>query len=371
MVALLAVGCSNNSDDAVNPVDSSVANCWGHDYDPDPDPECPAVTSAVLHLYLIQENYHPVNIHRITAPWDETTITWNSFNGAYDATVLATFDSDLFGWKDIDVTTLVQMWSDGDYDNFGMLLDQVEEEYPRSIFYAKENGEYIPYLTVSYDDGTSVDIEVLQDAYIWLVNPDDNMGTRHVCYTGWEFETDLEKQAMLQFELPVCEPEEEDGGCTRTIGYWKNHAGFGPQDDEVTPLLPIWLGDENGAKSLYVDNAEMARNILAQWTYGWPGNGITKLYAQLLAAKLNIASGASDNAVEEVITQADAFLAEHDFTDWRQLHFWTKSNVLYWKGQLDSYNNGWIGPGHCDDNSGGGGCGGGFPHWGWGGPCGH
>ena len=43
-------------------------------------------------------------------------------------------------------------------------------------------------------------------------------------------------------------------GCTRTIGYWKTHAGFGPQADVVTPLLPILLGSAGGAKTLERDD---------------------------------------------------------------------------------------------------------------------
>ena len=45
-----------------------------------------------------------------------------------------------------------------------------------------------------------------------------------------------------------CEPPAN--GCTRTIGYWKTHAGFGPQADAVTPLLPILLGSAGGAMTL-------------------------------------------------------------------------------------------------------------------------
>jgi len=38
-------------------------------------------------------------------------------------------------------------------------------------------------------------------------------------------------------------------GCTRTIGYWKTHAGFGPQADGLSAHLPIWLGTPGGASS--------------------------------------------------------------------------------------------------------------------------
>ena len=138
-------------------------------------------------------------------------------------------------------------------------------------------------------------------------------------------------------------------GCTRTIGYWKNHAGFGPQPDLVSPLLPLWLGTPDSTKSLHVDSALVAYNVLRMRTYGDPSNGITKLYAQLLAAKLNIENGADGGDVSEVIDEADAFLALFDWHDWGSLNQRQRQAVLHWKDVLDSYNEGFIGPGHCDE----------------------
>lgn len=140
-----------------------------------------------------------------------------------------------------------------------------------------------------------------------------------------------------------------DLGCSLTIGFWKNHAGFGPQDDVVTPLLPLWLGDMGGDKSMEVTDAAMAVSVLKVKDFGGNRNGIAKLYAQLLATKLNIAHGASDGAVADAIADADAFLADHDYMDWGSLSKKDQKMVLSWKSTFDDYNNGDIGPGHCDD----------------------
>jgi hypothetical protein len=138
------------------------------------------------------------------------------------------------------------------------------------------------------------------------------------------------------------------GGCTLTIGYWKTHAGFtGRNPDRVTPLLPIWLGNAGGAKSVQVTSASQAVNILSMGL-GYPSNGITKLYAQLLAAKLNIKNGADGSAVAGVITAADNFLAMYDYNDWSSLTKAQQKMVLGWMTTLDYYNNGYIGPGHCN-----------------------
>jgi len=138
-------------------------------------------------------------------------------------------------------------------------------------------------------------------------------------------------------------------GCTLTIGFWKNHAGFGPQDDVLSQYLHITLGDDGGDKSLVVTSAAIAVDVLKQKTYGRPNNGITKMYAQLLAAKLNYAAGASDIDVADYVSDADAFLADHDHDDWNSLSNDEKDMVRMWHGAFDDYNNGDIGPGHCDD----------------------
>jgi hypothetical protein len=138
-------------------------------------------------------------------------------------------------------------------------------------------------------------------------------------------------------------------GCTRTIGYWKTHSGFGPQDDVVTPLLPIWLGTPGGTNSIAVTDNVIAHDILIQHVYGHPSNGITKLYAQLLGAKLNMASGASFGDIEDALGAADEFLADHYYTDWDSFDKNTQRTVNRLKDKFDEYNNGTIGPGHCDD----------------------
>ena len=132
-------------------------------------------------------------------------------------------------------------------------------------------------------------------------------------------------------------------GCTLTIGYWKNHAGFGPQADVVTPLLPQWLGTSGGAKSLDVTTAGFAVQLLSfdgSNNVFSASNGINKLYAQLLAAKLNIASGASGSAVASTIAAADAFLASNNSLSWASLSKSMQATVNGWMSALDNYNNG-------------------------------
>ncbi len=142
------------------------------------------------------------------------------------------------------------------------------------------------------------------------------------------------------------------GGCTLTIGYWKTHAGFGPQADAVTPLLPQRLGTAGGTKTVNVSTAALAVQFLSMNgtnNVHDASNGINKLYAQLLGAKLNGANGADLSAVASIIAAADAFLANNNTLSWSSLTTSQKAAVNGWASALDSYNNGALGSVHCTD----------------------
>jgi len=343
-VALLAVGCSNND----NPLSSVPGNTAG-DIRSDRLASASAtgdVMSATLYLYLGQASGSDVYLHRVTADWDEMTVTWNNFGGAFDPAVATMFASDAVGWKAVDVTVLVQDWAGGTYDNFGILMEAGDLNFPRTLVNSRNNPMNQPYLEVCYEGMGCELVAAMADAYIYELYPDANTGAGELLNIGWYDEVDLEKQSLIRFELPEVPPQDE--GCTRTIGYWKTHAGFGPQADMVTQYLPITLGTEGGAGSLLVSDAATAVNVLKMKTYGSNSNGITKLYAQLLGAKLNIAAGTGYSMVSEVIADADAFLADHDWADWSNLSAADKNMVLGWQSDLDDYNNGLMGPIHCE-----------------------
>ncbi len=174
------------------------------------------------------------------------------------------------------------------------------------------------------------------------VDSDADSTGKTVCITLDSAEVDLTWDAGL------CALEEQ--GCTFSHGYWKNHAGFGPQDDVVTPLLPILLGLPDSSASLNVTTAQIAYDVLRMRTYGVPSNGITKLYAQFLAAKLNMANGANGDDIAEAIVDANIFLSTHDWHSWDTLSREQKQMVLSLMGQFGAYNEGMIGPGHCNED---------------------
>ncbi len=70
-----------------------------------------------------------VNLHRVTAPWSEGTLTWNN-RPSHDAAVAATAcvgDSFSLGWKQFEITTLVQGWMSGTFANDGMVIRDPNE----------------------------------------------------------------------------------------------------------------------------------------------------------------------------------------------------------------------------------------------------
>ena len=118
--------------------------------------------------------------------------------------------------------------------------------------------------------------------------------------------------------------------CTYTQGYWKNHT-------EVWPVGSLTLGTVNytAAQLLQIFN-EPAR-----------GNGLLSLAHQLIAAKLNIAQGASAPAgVATAIAQADALIGNMIAPPIGagSLAPGATSGLTT---TLDNFNQGITGPGHC------------------------
>jgi hypothetical protein len=142
------------------------------------------------------------------------------------------------------------------------------------------------------------------------------------------------------------------GGCTRPVNFWIAHAG--PRTDAISPLLPIWLGAPpsdslppgSESRSILVSSTAQAVTLLSK-AYGGV-NAIPHLYAQLLAAKLNVAAGASPSAIAAAVAGADGFLATHDQGSWLTLTKPERAMVYSWVITLGQYNIGKIGPGPCD-----------------------
>ncbi|MBU0677996.1 MAG: DNRLRE domain-containing protein [Verrucomicrobia bacterium] len=111
------------------------------------------VNSATLYMYRYFKygsSSFNADIHRLTQPWDEAEVTWNSYEtgqswstpgGDYDGTASATtlIPGSGYEWYSWDVTDLVQDWVDGTSVNYGLLAkQQVFGGGTYSAFYTRE-----------------------------------------------------------------------------------------------------------------------------------------------------------------------------------------------------------------------------------------
>jgi hypothetical protein len=81
------------------------------------------VVSAQAYFYVRNSNTSPVNVHRVTASWSETTATWNNSAWAYDPSVMGAFTPAINRqFVSADITTLAQGWVNGAYPNYGLML---------------------------------------------------------------------------------------------------------------------------------------------------------------------------------------------------------------------------------------------------------
>jgi hypothetical protein len=121
-----------------------------------------------------------------------------------------------------------------------------------------------------------------------------------------------------------------DAGCTYTQGYWKTPGG-GDQ-------LHTWPVDGLTIGGFYRDKAA----LLVILGTAVKGDATLILEHQLIAAMLNVANGASAPASVVVgIATANAMLAD-GFVSASE-----KTQAIAIATMLDSFNNGDIGPGHC------------------------
>lgn len=141
-------------------------------------------------------------------------------------------------------------------------------------------------------------------------------------------------------------------GCTLTQGYWKTHSNRGPAPaDSTWNLLPA--AQDTAAFLPYVDaKGDPGTWYTIFWTPPAGGNVYYQLAHQYMAARLNILNGASAPAsVTSALAGANGFFAAYTPAEAGALgkSSTARTQALAWAGTLGSYNEGTIGPGHCDE----------------------
>ena len=114
---------------------------------------------------------------------------------------------------------------------------------------------------------------------------------------------------------------------------WKLVSIVGP--NHVKALLPVTLGTPGGSKSVVVTSTLQTMTILgAEW---YSSNVVSHLATELVAAKLNAASGRDVSSIAGAMALADAFLATHNAYSW--LSTAEKAHAKALTVALEAYNN--------------------------------
>lgn len=128
-----------------------------------------------------------------------------------------------------------------------------------------------------------------------------------------------------------------DEGCTRTQGYWKNHPSAWPVDT-------LRIGDVDYTRD----------ELIAIMETPTRGDASLILAKQLIAARLNVEAGASaDMEVTGTIDDAQHWMIDHADADGRLPYGVAPSSsaghdAVDLADTLDAFNNGRMGPRHCD-----------------------
>jgi len=294
-------------------------------------PNNATIVSAELFIYSssVSDVDPVVNLHRVTSPWEEMTVTWNNFGAAYDSLVI---DSNIIsgpGWYSFDIKPLIMGWIGNDYPMYGILLDQ--NRVSGYVWYSSRENivlETRPYLKLVLEiNGTILEEdpeELFADTYIWETNPDRNAGTNDL-YTGM---ITLEKQTLINFNFV----EDEDEVGTGTPGYWKNHPDAWPLDQIVI-----------GGVLTYTKEEAIQRMSMPIKKDKW-----YTMFKAYVAAVLNVALGADSTPITDTLSLADLWLFNNPSVIFAKSAAWQdEGEILY--TILDEYNNGLLGVPSRDD----------------------
>ena len=136
----------------------------------------------------------------------------------------------------------------------------------------------------------------------------------------------------------TCTPPPPSEGCTLTQGYWKNHSKYDKKPDPTWALI--------GEDTAFFLSGQTWYEVINTNPEG--GNAYYILAHQYIAAQLNFLSGASSTSeVDAAFAWATTFFETYTQTD--DLSDEVRAQAIAAASTLDDYNNGRIGPGHCED----------------------
>ena len=138
-------------------------------------------------------------------------------------------------------------------------------------------------------------------------------------------------------------PPPPSGGCTFTQGYWKTHSTLGPaaKPDATWDLV-------GGPNATFFTSGQTWLQVFNTAPAG--GNVYYILAHQWMAATLNTLAGASTTAaVDSALAFGQTFFSTYTPATAGALKGSAKTAANAAASTLGSYNEGEIGPGHCDE----------------------
>jgi hypothetical protein len=129
--------------------------------------------------------------------------------------------------------------------------------------------------------------------------------------------------------------------CTFTVGYWKTHgagACHSGTNLNTWPVSTLTLGTVSYT----------AAELCAILNTPAAGNGLISLAHQLIAAKLSIANGADATSIASTIAAADALIGSLVVPPIGG-GFLSPGSTSGYTSTLTQYNNGLLGPTHCEE----------------------
>ena len=161
-------------------------------------------------------------------------------------------------------------------------------------------------------------------------------GNPLLCNTAYVFRAtalDSTRGGLRVSDTITCATLACTGGssCTYSQGYWRNHPN-------VWPVTSLTLGTVT----------YQAAELMAILDGPARGNGLVILVHQLIAAKLNIANGADPSAVQQAVTDADNMIGALVVPPIGNGYL-PPAQTGDLAETLTEYNEGTIGPGHCND----------------------
>ncbi len=309
------------------------------------------IVKAELHICVKQKvntdgSIDPVNgkevgVFETLKSWSEST-TWNSFYSTSPqyGDQVASFTPTDWGYLVVtsaDLTELVQSWIDGG-TNYGIFLKQIEAcggPSFRELYHSSEAGSCKPFLRIYLSATEYVDDIPAMDTEILEVYPNEAWNIDELG-TGFGYNCEYEKQSLLIWDFDL--EEEEDGGCSLTPGYWKTHSINGP-----APYDDIWA--QIGETTPFFSSGTSWYGAL--WTEP-KGNPYWILAHAYIAAHLNDLNDADFTVAQAAFDAATTLFENNTPADAGALKGAAKAEWTNLATILDNYNNGLIGPGHCD-----------------------